>query len=562
MANRPVFSNYGTFRKLYGTELLTNILRLYQQNSGTFIVESDIFRQFLSRSLLYGQFIVFDNSVIDVHNSHLTAFQPSVWDGLGGVLRTNHLGIVLFHGKYNLTLDFVHDIGNFTFTPLANIELDSVTVHDGVLVFEEGKERTERFDLDSLKVTGGNLDILDVPQHLWLYDYEQTGGSIKIQNVSNHFTIGSIMITGGQSDISHILLNTTFLYRAQYIGGKLELTYLYQWLIFLEGLYVAPANTFNVKHVFNNVWTPKDFHLRGTVSLVDLRNRVLIDDILLIDQHNNADIEIIDVANVFIVLNGTEVRSGSLKLTNLNDDVSTKHLKVYNVAGFTSPVVLITNMDTFTVQEIIEISGTVTVNGSVSVDVPVDGKQYFTISNNYRGEGGFSNIITLPLFITASLEPRGGDYLFDRINSNYLVPSFSIQGGSHVHLLHFGFDVPVLHDIEVLHGFLRLNTSKTVMTDYLVVNGPNAVRDGNDITQVANGVDFIQGRFGIRGATEAFTYLNLSSSGTKTVWAADLIAPNLCIINVQNGEVVGINGATLQLRDVTNVIGDFFSILS
>ncbi|KAL0231196.1 hypothetical protein GEMRC1_010601 [Eukaryota sp. GEM-RC1] len=371
---RTIFNNYGNFSvvdsSVFSSFSNSSFFNFNSFNHGYISGNGAINDPLESFSFRHGTVTIKKNSLFEVYNSHLSALQSSTWNGLGS-LSTNIQGVIEFSGNYNLSLYFIQVIGDFTFTSLANIELDTVTVHGGELVFENCTERSELFDLDYLEVTDGRVDLLDIGQHLWFKKYEQNGGTVRIQNVSHHFTIDSFTINKGNLNISDVLLNTTFLSRALCLGGQVEMMYLYRWLIFEEGLYVAPVSTFTVKHVFNSVWTAKDFHLRGKVNFSDLHDEVLIADVLVIDQNNNAHVYFTEVANSFVILNGTEIRSGYLTLTSLNADLVTKYLKVYSVPGFNSPNVIVSKIVNMSVEQRIEVSGFFTIDGYYSVDVPI-----------------------------------------------------------------------------------------------------------------------------------------------------------------------------------------------
>ncbi|KAL0220415.1 hypothetical protein RCL1_000269 [Eukaryota sp. TZLM3-RCL] len=572
----PRFINNGVYRKTKGTGLLTNQMYLIQSNSGLFLHESSVFRQFLGNAQLDGQHEYSDNVVFDVHNSTVTTISSSVFDGLQGRFRTNVDGIVFWNGRYNLTHNFVHDVANFTFTKLADIDLTRVTVNSGFLIFEEGKDRTEHFYLSNLIVNDGYLGISNVPQHFIIDDYFQTGGSIVVQNVNNYFTIGKCSVEDGSSLIDNVLLNITFIELVNNLAGSFTLKNLQEWLNFMGGLSIGTSHSLTVHTVLKTVFTPKSFTLRGTVTFTNLRNLLIIERF---NVHGGTTI-IQDVLTTVEIFDGIFATRGSTTFRSVHGETFVRTLNVVSPA-----VLLKETIQVLTIVDDIYASGKLTVRNYRLCNVPLahfdapadvlfeNGVEYFNISSKLSGSGGDVVFRSLPLFITNSFEPWGANFLWHVITQNWIVPSFHIKSGSIVELRTFSFN-PKLYDIQIWQGFLRLNSAKVPGIDHLLMRGGvsssnPAVRDGGDTAIVHNGIDWKSGRFGTLnqnpiGKTISSVPMSVTTRDYKELVMHTLQSDDVTTIDIATGSeptvsfsnIYGRNSGLWIFKKPVTVLGD------
>ncbi|KAL0246339.1 hypothetical protein GEMRC1_007551 [Eukaryota sp. GEM-RC1] len=171
------------------------------------------------------------------------------------------------------------------------------------------------------------------------------------------------------------------------------------------------------------------------------------------------------------------------------------------------------------------------------------------------GNGGYFEIQNTPEVLLSDFKPRGTNFLFRDIATDFDSPSFSISGNSRVELRDFDFE-PVLFDIQISLGRLRLNSTKTVHIDRLLIDGENGGRDGLDLAIVYLGIDYEAGWFQ-DGRTESVYPLMMTTSKTKHMQSSQLISPNSTTIDVQGGTIHGYHGALLELYNESLFIGNF-----
>ncbi|KAL0245889.1 hypothetical protein GEMRC1_007106 [Eukaryota sp. GEM-RC1] len=630
-SSSATYNNHGSFVKHEGTLILTNQLLFNQFITGYFESQNSRFIQQVVASVR-GEVQLNPGTYFDVGSTTLNAWENSVWNGLGGTLRAISWGSrIFFYGRYNLTLDLIHNMGEFVFKRSADIELDTITLNNGTLVFEEGKERKAIFDLKNVRVVDGFLHISHVPQFFIIDNIYQSLGKVLIDNVSNYFTIDSFKVTAGDFTIDTVTQNMTFVKKMELDGGNVYLKNLLQWLIFQDGLLVRNPHRLRIEDVGLSLWSLGDVDISGGFNVLNIGLDFVIDQDLFFRQNCTTVVNTIDnslvvlgtitqlqafssqtttfqnvknsfilhkdldmqtgsltfrditskvsvsqrivqtggsllfdvVGDIYNVTEGIRLTGGSATFRSLSEDLSTQFIEVLNPAD-----AKFLSVNTLSVVEKIEVTGTLTIVDYTHGNVPLFLVNHpsrteikkgitFNITNNLRGTGGFANFRDLVVFETASFEPHGANFLFEDLHTNYLVPSFDIRSGSIVDLHRFHYAPPQLHDIGIYSGTLTLRTDQVVNTDYLVLDHSNARRNGKDLTLVRDGVDFIAGTFGTLGITNALTYLNLSSSARKTINAAEVISSDYAVIQVDNGEVVGINAGILRLQTVSQVFGDF-----
>ncbi|KAL0231164.1 hypothetical protein GEMRC1_010569 [Eukaryota sp. GEM-RC1] len=630
-ASSATYNNHGSFVKLEGTLILTNQLLFNQSITGYFESQNSRFVQQVVASIR-GEVQLNAGTYFDVGSTTLNAWENSVWNGLGGTLRAISWGSrIFFYGRYNLTLDLVHNMGEFVFKPSADIELDTITLNDGTLVFEEGKERDAEFDLTNVRVVDGFLRISNVSQFFIIDNIYQSFGQVLIDNISNYFTIDSFKVTAGDFAIDSVAQNMTFVKKMELDGGNVYLQNLLQWLIFQDGLLVRNPHRFRIEDVGLSLWSLGDVDISGGFTVLNIGLDFVIDQDLFFRQNCTTVVNTIDnslvvsgtitqlqafssqttlfqnVKNSFVLHKDLDMRSGSLTYRDITSKVSVSQRIVqtggsllFDVVGDTFAVTegmrltggsatfrclsenlstqfievlnpadaKFLSINTLSVVEKIEVSGTLSIDDYTHGNVPlflvnnpskteIKKGITFNVTDNLRGTGGFANFRDLVVFETASFEPHGANFLFQDLHTNYLVPSFDIRSGSTVDLHRFHYSPPQLHDIGIYSGTLTLRTDQVVNTDYLVLDHSNARRNGKDLTIVRDGVDFIAGTFGTLGTTNVLNFLNLSFSARKTINEAEVISSDYAVIQVDNGEVVGINAGILRLQTVSQVFGDF-----
>ncbi|KAL0226554.1 hypothetical protein P9112_013878 [Eukaryota sp. TZLM1-RC] len=566
----PLFINTGNFVKLNGTGHLTNQLKFLQTNAGVFDLKSTVFRQFQGNATLDGLFNFDPFTTFDVYNSLVVVTEDAVFDGLKATLRTNRLGEIVFSGRYNLTLDFVHDIGTFTFTNKTCIDLDTITIHDGILNFYEGKERSEIFDFDLLAIHGGKFTITEVSQPFFISLLKQTDGELIVEEINNYLTFDVVDFEGGEATFKDVLLNTTFISKPRNLGGSFSLINLYEWLVFESGLYVETGHTLFISNVYNNVWTPESFSLGGEVTFKDLHKDLLIDD-KFTGTHGSV-ILFSNVEGTVRVLTEIKTTGGRTTFEDVGLEFYTPKLTA--ISGSTLTLERVVDV---LIEDQIHVSARLTINRFLHLNSPLftlsgnadasirNGDEYSNITE-LSGTGGECEFITLPLFTIEIFKPHGTDFLFENIQDDFIVPSFEIKGGSLVEMKDFSGDFPIiLYNVEIIQGTLRLNTRYLVNIDHLVLDGAHrhtATRDGSDRAIVHHEIHFKGGGFR-GGITESDEPLTIYTSNDKLIHGSStkLAANVLCTIDVDNGDIRGDYSGTLELMNVTNVIGDFvFSV--
>ncbi|KAL0211358.1 hypothetical protein P9112_009656 [Eukaryota sp. TZLM1-RC] len=569
-ADLPIFINNGNFIKLPDTGHLTNQLRFLQTNAGVFDLKSTVFRQFQGNATLDGLFNFDPFTTFDVYNSLVIVTEDAVFDGLEATLRTNGLGEIVFSGRYNLTLDFVHDIGTFTFTNKTCIDLDTITIHDGILNFYEGKERSEIFDFDLLAIHGGKFTITEVSQPFFISLLKQTDGELIVDAINNYLTFDAVDFEGGKATFKDVLRNTTFISKPQNLGGSFSLINSYDWLVFESGLYVETGHTLFISNVYNNVWTPESFSLGGEVTFKNLHKNLLIDD-----EFSGTDRSVVLFSNVEGTVRVlTEIKTTGGRTTF--EDVGLEFYTPKLTAILGSTITLERVVDVL-IEDQIRVSARLTINRFLHLNSPLftlsgnadasirNGDEYVNITE-LSGTGGECELITLPLLTIEVFEPYGTDFLFENIQDDFIVPSFEIKGGSLVEMKDFSGDFSIiLYDVEIIQGTLRLNTRYLVNIDHLVLDGAHrhtATRDGSDRAVVHHEIHFKGGGFR-GGITESDEPLIIYTPKDKLIHGSStkLVANVLCTIDVDNGDIRGDYSGTLELMNVTNVVGDFvFSV--
>ncbi|KAL0223888.1 hypothetical protein P9112_003278 [Eukaryota sp. TZLM1-RC] len=558
---RPTILNIGDFVKLDGTFTLTNNLPFNQTGTGTFTLNGR-FNQRNSDSNLDGLFTIYPSALFDIGSSTGTVKQSSVWNGLEGRLRTSSGGTINFNGYYNLTLDFQHSIGTFTFKKHSDYELDSIAISGGRVNLPYGKERSDIFDLRKIHSTGGTLNIDNVNQLVDIDEFTQTNGVVNIDTVNNFLNFGTMALSqdSGRTNIINVLRNVTFANKVTNTNGTLIMKNLQEWLVFQSGIYIGSSHRFDLTTVENNVFTPKSFDLRGAVNFIDLKQKLIIDDYFNVST-SSARVKFSEILNDVIIRKGLFVFNGQTEFSSISGNTFLPFIHAYS-----GSLKLLTIKNLYLSTEILS-ETSLTVDNYVFIESPrlitrpgsaavfKNGISHIDV-DFVQGTGGYCNVITLPTFETTEFKPHGGNFLFQSLSSTFILPNFEIRSGSLVELRSFVSFSPKLPIVKILDGSLRLASGKSVTIDHLVLDGSNAKRDGSDIANVNNEIFFKQGCF-CGGVTKSLQPLRLTTSGRKDIFA-ELHANVLCEIEVNNGQIRGNSNGKLYLEDETNITGDFW----
>ncbi|KAL0229397.1 hypothetical protein GEMRC1_014014 [Eukaryota sp. GEM-RC1] len=454
--------------------------------------------------------------------------------------------------------------------------------------------------------TSSKLFLVDVGQNVFFQDITANAGALKVEEVglnlfmndvslgtSSTFTIDTI----GQSldfdsyqgsgtsrcTIDKVTLNTTFSgFVSLSSSARLTLQTLDEWLVFALGASITGSS-----------------HLTAsTIKKVLLHSNVcfLTDDLFIGEKltvtTTSAVVSINTVGRYFFIGDELSCSAGAITVTNVGSDSffpylitsSGCNMAMSNIQRFLVPEsftsgasLTVTNyLNSFIKSFTIQSSGSNTfTSGTQFFNVPtLDSRgslQVTTIDTVSVDDATFHASSTSNFFNAAThcdfpiILGNGGNFeirntprnelLFNIIGNIFDCPSFSISGNSRVELRSFDFE-PVLFDIVVTDGRLRLNSTETVHIDHLLIDGVNGGRDGHDLAIVYHGIDYEAGWFQ-DGRTESLYPLTMTTSQNKVLVRAQLVAFNNTFVDVEGGSILGAFGSLIDLHEDTHSEGDF-----
>ncbi|KAL0230990.1 hypothetical protein GEMRC1_010395 [Eukaryota sp. GEM-RC1] len=474
-----------------------------------------------------------DIASINSHIGSIRMTQIGDYLALGDVtVRNSTLTVIGVTSNTSFGDTLVSDTGLCDVKTLGdNLEVEHVDVHDGIFVIDDVTNNATFKDF--LLTLSASFSITKANKFLNIGTVHVTNSSFIVNDVGSDVTFsgdflveeqGSGLVTNvGQS----IYTSGSFL-----VYSELEVSNVGGNILVNTQLLCSDANLL-IENIVGDSFSPALSPTTIVLLLFPNIQEFVISDYLF----SNAFLSVEGYSNSFV--NNFTIESG----TNLFSQGS----NFFNVNS------LVTS-GTLTVETI----DTVFINSSVyelfSFSTFIDVLLNCSLPD-VVGTGGMFEIRNTPKIQISNFAPNGTYFLFNKVDEIFDVPSFSIHDGSTVELRAFEFE-PVLFDIQITQGRLRLNSTETVHIDHLLVNGVSGGRDGRDLAIVYFGVDYEAGWFQ-DGRTESLYPLMMTTSKAKHMRSCQLISPNSTTIDVEGGIIHGYHGALLELYNQTMFIGDF-----
>ncbi|KAL0244217.1 hypothetical protein GEMRC1_008302 [Eukaryota sp. GEM-RC1] len=465
-----------------------------------------------------------------------------------------HLGFLRVYNDVNFLDPITVNSGTLLFQEFLNVNLPKISVsNDGSFVIDDVTHSayvddievsaSGRFEFNSVgndlnvgnvAVLGGSFTIDDVRDNADFKEiFLNSEGTFSIKNVGHFLDFDTISASDDSSFVAQTVgMNTTirgdFLFEDR---ASASVTDIGQWLVFFQGFTLQCNNNIVIGHIGHSLYTPESFMIHGKVTISDIGVDLYAEQVFEASSFftSCSQVSISNIGNRFIVNEQFRCSKatvtadnialdGSVALSNLNKFIVSQTLlsrgsltvqhylhssvKIFQIESGSNTFT--DGTDFFNISSL-DTTGTLLVEDTNTIFV--DDAVFRSSSNSqFRnagthchfglllGNGGYFEVRNTPAVILSDFKSRGTNFLFRDIATIFDCPPFSISGNSRVELRYFDFE-PVLFDLQITHGRLRLNSTKTVHIDHLLIDGVNVGRDGRDPAIVYFGIDYQAGWF-------------------------------------------------------------------